>query len=50
MQCSMTSKVNGKMGILTPLDVKPWKFFLQKLDISNHTFSDNDVPFVGQKI
>jgi len=29
----MTSKVNGKTGILTPVDLKPLKFLLQKLDI-----------------
>jgi len=28
----MTSKVNGKTGILTPVDLKPLKMLLQKLD------------------
>jgi len=30
---TMTSKVNGKMGILTPLNLKPMRILLQKLDI-----------------
>jgi len=30
---TMTSKVNGKTGILAPVDLKPLKILLQKLDI-----------------
>ena len=29
---TMTSKVNGKTGSLTPVDLKPLKMLLQKLD------------------
>jgi len=28
----MTNKVNGKTGTLTPVDLKPLKILLQKLD------------------
>ena len=30
---TMTSEVNGKTEILTPVDLKPLKILLQKLDI-----------------
>jgi len=34
----MASKVNGKTGILTPVDLKPLKILLQKLDILVKSF------------